>query len=77
MAFSKIAGFEVTPRSESSSTIRASSPLSIIPRRIWSSQTLVPAAVSAASRSFMASLASSMTLRARSAIFSPVNPKCS
>src|SRR5437763_5437788 len=31
---------------------RWSSPLSIIPRRIWSSQTLVPAAVSAASRSF-------------------------
>ena len=32
--------------------MRASSPLSIMPRRIWSSQTLVPAAVSAASRSF-------------------------
>ena len=31
--------------------MRASSPLSIMPRRIWSSQTLVPAAVSAASRS--------------------------
>src|SRR2546421_4398849 len=52
MAFSKIAGLEVTPRSESSSIRRWSSPLSIIPRRIWSSHTLVPAAVSAASRSF-------------------------
>ena len=51
-----MAGFDVTPRSESSSTMRASSPLSIMPRRIWSSQTLVPAAVSAASRSFMTSL---------------------
>src|SRR5438270_6645062 len=52
MAFSKIAGLEVTPRREYSSIRRWSSPLSIIPRRIWSSQTLVPAAVSAASRSF-------------------------
>ena len=52
MAFSKIAGLDVTPRSESSATMRSSSPSSIIPRRIWSSQTLVPAAVSAASRSF-------------------------
>src|SRR2546423_3318988 len=52
MAFSKIAGLEVTPRREYSSIRRWSSPLSIIPRRIWSSQTLVPAAVSAANRSF-------------------------
>src|SRR5918999_824458 len=51
MAFSKIAGLEVTPRSESSRTSRSSSPLVISPRRIWSSQTLVPAAVSFASRS--------------------------
>src|SRR5206468_1312855 len=47
-----MAGFEVTPRRQSSSISRWSSPLSIIPRRIWSSQTLVPAAVRAASRSF-------------------------
>src|SRR5680860_1058327 len=52
MAFSKIAGLEVTPRSESSSTSRCSSPDSIRLRRIWSSQTAVPASVSAASRSF-------------------------
>src|SRR3954465_3126453 len=52
MAFSKIAGLEVTPRRESSRTRRSSSPDSIIPRRIWSSQTLVPASVRAASRSF-------------------------
>src|SRR5215208_101984 len=51
MAFSKIAGFEVTPRSESSSTMRCSSPESIVDLRIWSSQTLVPAEVSAARRS--------------------------
>src|SRR5919198_41428 len=51
MAFSKMAGFEVTPRSESSSTSRFSSPDSIMPRRIWSSQTLVPASVRVASRS--------------------------
>src|ERR687893_1287392 len=52
MAFSKIAGLDVTPRSESPRTSRSSSPLSIRLRRIWSSQTLVPAAVSAASRWF-------------------------
>src|SRR5688572_20754359 len=44
-----MAGLEVTPRSESSRTRRASSPVSIRLRRIWSSQTLVPAAVRAAS----------------------------
>ena len=42
MAFSKIAGLDVTPRSESSSTSRCSSPDSISERRIWSSHTLVP-----------------------------------
>src|SRR5680860_551620 len=52
MAFSKIAGLEVTPRRESSSTSRWSSPDSIRLRRIWSSHTAVPASVSAASRSF-------------------------
>src|SRR3954467_5014888 len=54
MDFSKMAGFDVTPRRESCSTIRASSPVSIRPRESWSSHTLVPAAVSAASRSFTA-----------------------
>src|SRR3954452_18996082 len=58
MAFSKIAGFEVTPRSESSRIRRSSSPDSIIPRRIWSSQTLVPASVRAARRSFTSVAAS-------------------
>src|SRR3954454_19105014 len=52
MAFSKMAGFEVTPRRESSRIRRSSSPDSIIPRRIWSSHTLVPASVRAARRSF-------------------------
>src|SRR3954471_10276737 len=52
MAFSKIAGFEVTPRSESSRISRSRPPHSIMPRRIWSSQTLVPASVRAARRSF-------------------------
>ena len=50
MAFSKIDGLEVTPRSEHSSISRWSSPPSISPRRIWSSHTLTPASVSAASR---------------------------
>src|SRR3954447_23131834 len=58
MAFSKIAGLEVTPRSESSRTSRWSSPHSIRPRRIWSSQTLVPASVSAARRSLTPALTS-------------------
>src|SRR5688572_12421112 len=49
-----MAGLDVTPRSESCSTIRASSPESISPRASWSSHTLVPAAVSAARRSFTA-----------------------
>src|SRR5947207_11835850 len=52
MAFSKIDGLAVTPRSESSRTIRSSSPESIRLRRIWSSQMLTPASVRAASRSF-------------------------
>src|SRR5215208_8425033 len=52
MAFSNIAGFEVTPRSDSSRSSRWSSPEVIRLRRIWSSHTLVPAAVSAASLSF-------------------------
>src|SRR4051812_5258957 len=52
MAFSKIAGLEVCPRSDSSRTSRSSSPPCVIERRIWSSHTLVPAAVIAASRSF-------------------------
>src|SRR3954447_3834699 len=56
MAFSKIAGFEVTPRSEYSSISRCSSPSSIRLRRIWSSQTEVPAFVSAASRSLTPTL---------------------
>src|SRR5215218_5022481 len=51
MAFSNIAGFEVTPRSDSSRSRRSSSPLVMRLRRIWSSHTLVPAAVSAASLS--------------------------
>src|SRR3954452_9186620 len=51
MDFSKMAGLEVTPCSESSSTMRASSPVSSRPRESWSSQMLVPAAVSAASLS--------------------------
>src|SRR5918997_1087708 len=38
-----MAGFDVTPRSESSRTSRSSSPLVIRLRWIWSSQTLVPA----------------------------------
>src|SRR6478672_6000464 len=50
MAFSKIAGLAVTPRSESTSISRWSSPPSIRLRRIWSSHTLVPAAVRAARR---------------------------
>src|SRR5215208_6471340 len=58
MAFSKIAGLEVTPRSESSAISRWSSPHSIRPRRIWSSQTLVPASVRAASRSLTLALTS-------------------
>src|SRR3954447_14301325 len=58
MAFSKIAGLEVTPRRESSATSRCSSPHSISPRRIWSSQTLVPAAVRAARRSLTPALTS-------------------
>jgi hypothetical protein len=41
----KMVGLEVTPRSESSSMRRRSSPLSISQRRISSSQMLVPAAV--------------------------------
>src|ERR1700754_4173349 len=49
-----MAGLDVTPRRESCSTIRASSPVSIRPRESWSSHTLVPAAVSAARRSFTA-----------------------
>ncbi len=60
IAFSKIAGFEVSPRSEHSSRSRASSPDSISERRIWSSQTLTPAAVSFASRSFCAVVAISL-----------------
>ena len=71
----------MTPRSESSATIRSSSPSSIIPRRIWSSHTLVPAAVKAASRSFtdvtLILFVLSRTARARSAIACPLKPKCS
>src|SRR4051794_15191986 len=52
MAFSKIAGLEVIPRRESSWTRRASSPPSTSLRSIWSSQMLVPSAVSRARRSF-------------------------
>src|SRR4029450_12225934 len=44
-------GFDVTPRSDSSRSRRSSSPDVIRLRRIWSSHTLVPAAVSAASLS--------------------------
>ena len=47
MAFSKIDGLEVTPRSESSAIMRASSPSSISERRKRSSQGLVPASTSA------------------------------
>ena len=47
----KIVGLEVTPRSESSSTSRCSSPVLMRARLIWSSQMLVPAAVRAARRS--------------------------
>ena len=47
----KIVGLEVTPRSESSSTSRCSSPVLMSARLIWSSQMLVPAAVRAARRS--------------------------
>src|SRR4051812_44349086 len=49
-----MAGFEVTPRSDSSRSSRSSSPEVIRLRRIWSSHTLVPAAVNAASLSFCA-----------------------
>src|SRR3954462_1520288 len=51
IAFSKIDGLDVSPRSENSSTSRWSSPPSIMLRRIWSSHGDVPAAVSAARRS--------------------------
>src|SRR5688572_18130255 len=51
IAFSKIDGFEVSPRSDHSSTSRWSSPPWIMLRRIWSSHGDVPAAVSAARRS--------------------------
>ena len=54
IAFSKIAGFEVSPRRDFSSTSALSSPDSIIWRWIWSSQTATPASVSAFSRSFCA-----------------------
>jgi len=54
MAFSKIAGLEVMPRRDRPLTIAASSPLSIRRRLIWSSHTLVPAAVRAARRSLTA-----------------------
>ena len=57
MAFSKIEGFEVNPRRESSSIMRPSSPDSIMLRRIWSSQILTPAAVRAASRSLTCAVA--------------------
>src|SRR3712207_247098 len=50
MAFSKIAGFDVAPRSDSSSIMRCSSPPSMSERRTRSSQGLVPAATRAASR---------------------------
>ena len=50
MAFSKIAGLEVSPRRLSSSIILRSSPPCVSERRIWSSHGLVPAAVSAARR---------------------------
>src|SRR5438477_1883135 len=42
MAFSKIVGLEVRPRSPSSRIIRSSSPLVSSPRRTWSYQTLCP-----------------------------------
>src|SRR3712207_5398498 len=51
IAFSKIAGFEVIPRSEYSSTSRWSSPPVMSVRLIWSSQMLTPASVSRASLS--------------------------
>src|SRR5207244_846954 len=44
MAFSKIAGFDVTPRSDSSSIIRCSSPFSLSERGKRASHTLTPAA---------------------------------
>src|SRR5436305_14610432 len=47
IAFSKIEGLEVTPRSESSTMRRASSPLSISERRRRSSHGLVPASTNA------------------------------
>src|SRR5829696_7016009 len=61
-----MAGLEVTPRSESSSTSRCSSPDSIMPRRIWSSQTLTPASVSAARRSFTPAAIAMSAPRSRS-----------
>src|SRR3954454_23928745 len=48
-----MAGFEVCPRSASSRTRRSSSAPWVIQRRIWSSHTLVPAAVIAARRSLV------------------------
>src|SRR3954465_12866514 len=62
MAALKIVGFEVTPRSESSSTRRRSSPDSMSWRPIWSSQMLVPAAVSAARRSLTCCVAMGLLL---------------
>src|SRR5215204_6809473 len=53
MAFSKMAGLEVTPRRDSSRTSRSSSPCSIRERRIWSSHGEVPASSSAARRSLV------------------------
>src|SRR4051794_10311669 len=62
MAALKIVGLEVTPRSESSSTRRRSSPDSISWRPIWSSHTLVPAAVRAARFSLICCVAMSSLL---------------
>src|SRR3972149_1618025 len=47
MAFSKMAGFDVTPRSPSSCTIRCSSPVVMMLRRMKSSQTDCPYSASA------------------------------
>src|ERR671919_515086 len=49
-----MAGLDVTPRSDSSRISRSSSPLVMRGGRIWSSQMLVPPAVSAASLSLTA-----------------------
>src|SRR5215210_2156213 len=62
MAALKIVGLEVTPRSESSSTRRRSSPDSMSWRPIWSSQMLVPAAVRAARRSLTCCVAMCLLL---------------